>query len=112
VASQVAEFSVVDVPERERFEIRGGDEVLGFTEYRRRGDLIAFIHTEVDPGQEGKGLASRLISSALDAAREEGLSVLPFCPFVRGYITKHPDPYLELVPADLRAHFELPAAVG
>jgi predicted GNAT family acetyltransferase len=108
VARQVTEYKVVDAPERERFEIRAGDEVLGFSEYRRRGGLIAFIHTEVDPEHEGEGLASRLISSALEAVREEGLSVLPFCPFVRGYIAKHPDPYLELVPPELRAHFELP----
>ena len=85
-----------------------GDEVAGFTEYHRRGGLIAFVHTEVAPEYEGKGLASRLIAGALDASRDQGLAVLPFCPFVRGYIAKHPGPYLELVPTGLREHFELP----
>jgi uncharacterized protein len=108
VTSDVAQYTVVDAPEQERFEIRIGDEVAGFTEYHRRGGLIAFVHTEVAPEHEGKGLASRLIASALDASRDQGLAVLPFCPFVRGYIAKHPDPYLELVPAGLRKHFELP----
>jgi uncharacterized protein len=109
VTGDVAQSSVLDAPEQERFEIRVGDEVAGFTEYHRRGGLIAFVHTEVPPEYEGKGVASRLISGALDAAREQGLAVLPFCPFVRGYIAKHPDEYLDLVPRDLRKHFELPA---
>jgi predicted GNAT family acetyltransferase len=108
VTSDVAQYSVVDAPDRERFEIRTGDEVAGFTEYHRRGGLIVFVHTEVAPEHEGRGLASQLITGALDAARDQGLAVLPVCPFVRGYIAKHPDPYLELVPAGLREDFELP----
>jgi predicted GNAT family acetyltransferase len=107
VTSTTADYAVVDVPERQRFEIRAGDRVAGFTEYRRHGGLIAFIHTEVDPEFEGKGVGSRLISAALDAARDQGLAVLPFCPFVRGYIRRHPEGYLDLVPADHRANFEL-----
>jgi predicted GNAT family acetyltransferase len=109
MTAEVVQYSVVDAPERERFEIRAGDDVAGFTEYHRRGSLIAFVHTEVAPEHEGRGVASRLISGALDVARERGLAVLPFCPFVRGFIAKHPDEYLDLVPRDLRKHFELPA---
>jgi predicted GNAT family acetyltransferase len=108
VTSAAAEYTVLDVPGRQRFEIREGDRLAGFTEYRRLGGLIALIHTEVDPAYEGKGVASRLISSALDTARQEGLAVLPFCPFVRGYIARHPDDYLDLVPAEQRRHFALP----
>jgi uncharacterized protein len=112
VTSDAADYVVADAPSRQRFEIRDGDRLAGFTEYRRRGDVLAFIHTEVTPGYEGKGVASRLISAALEVAREDGARVLPFCPFVRGYIAKHPDRYLDLVPADLRSEFELPAAAG
>jgi uncharacterized protein len=109
VTSDVAEYSVVDAPDRERFEIHAGDDVAGFTTYKLRRGLLALIHTEVAPEFEGRGVASRLISGTLDAARERGLTVLPFCPFVRGYIAKHPDRYLDLVPPDLREHFDLPA---
>jgi uncharacterized protein len=109
VTPDVAEYSVTDAPAKERFEIRAGDQVVGFTQYKRRGHLIAFIHTEVSPEYEGKGVASRLISAALDTSRKEGMAVLPFCPFVRGYIEKHPDEYLDLVPADLRKDFRLAA---
>lgn len=112
VRSEVAEYSVVDAPAKERFEIRADDDVAGFTQYKRRGHLIALIHTEVSPEYEGKGVARRLISATLDTSREQGMAVLPFCPFVRGYIEKHPDGYLDLVPADFRKDFRLPATAG
>jgi hypothetical protein len=35
--------------------------------------------------------------------------VLPFCPFIRGYIQRHPA-YLDLVPGDRRAEFQLASA--
>jgi predicted GNAT family acetyltransferase len=108
MTSDVAEYSVVDNPEAERFEIRAGGQLAGFTQYRRRPGLIAFIHTEVDPAFERQGVGSQLIASALDTARSEGLAVLPFCPFVRGYIQKH-HAYLDLVPAAHREQFDLPA---
>ena len=101
---------VVDARDRSRFEIRVDGEVAGFTEYRRRPGLIAFIHTLIDPRFEGQGLGSELVRTALSQARSEGLSVLPFCPFVRSYIGRHSE-YLDLVPEDARAEFELPAHV-
>jgi len=103
-----ADVRVVDEPERSRFEIRVDGDVAGFTEYRRRPGLIAFIHTLIDPRFEGRGLASQLVNTALSEARSDGLSVLPFCPFVRGYIAGHTE-YLDLVPEDMRAKFDLPA---
>lgn len=98
----------VDVPERNRFEIRLGDELAGFADYSRRPGLIAFTHTEIDPSYTGRGLAGRLIARALDGARADGLSVLPFCSFVSGWIEEHPGE-LELVPAQYREQFGLPA---
>lgn len=101
-----AEATVADVPERERFEISIGGEVVGFTEYHRGARSLALIHTEIDPAHEGEGLASQLIRSTLDTARAEGVAVLPFCPFVRNFIEAHKE-YLDLVPADRRAEFKL-----
>ncbi len=102
------DIRVVDAPDRARFEIQVDGEVAGFSEYRRRPELIAFVHTLIDPRFEGQGLASQLVRAALDEARAEGLAVLPFCPFVRGYIERHTE-YLDLVPEDMRAKFDLPA---
>src|SRR5579862_7221378 len=108
-AQTAAAVRVLDVPERSRFEIWIDDELAGFTSYRRRRGRIAFTHTLIDPRFEGQGLASRLVQTALSEARSEGLAVLPFCPFVRGYIARHSEEYLDLVPGDLRDAFELSA---
>ena len=104
------ETLVVDAPDRSRFEIPVYGEVAGFTEYRRRPRLIAFIHTLTDPRFEGQGRGSELVRAALSQARSDGLSVLPFCPFVRSYIARHTE-YLDLVPENVRAKFDLPAHV-
>jgi len=94
------------VQEGSRFEIRVDGETAGFAAYHRRPGVIAFVHTEIDSRFEGQGLASQLIKTALSQARAEGAAVLPFCPFVRSYIAGHSD-YLDLVPSDMRAEFQL-----
>jgi hypothetical protein len=48
------------------------------------------------------------VSAALDDARDNHLSVLPFCPYVRAYIADHLE-YLDLVPIKRRSSFRLPA---
>jgi uncharacterized protein len=97
---------VVDNPGADRFEVLVDDAVAGYVEYRRIGSSVAFTHTIVDPSFEGHGLGSTLARGALDATRKAGYPVLPFCPFMRGFIERHPA-YLDLVPAERRAEFEL-----
>ena len=97
---------ITDNPDQHRYEIRVDDELAGFVQYRRRPGLIAFIHTEIDQRFEGQGLGSELIRGALDAARSEGIAVLPFCPFVNSFIERHPE-YASLVPDEFRSEFGL-----
>ncbi|NJQ05252.1 GNAT family N-acetyltransferase [Streptomyces lonarensis] len=84
---------VRDVPELKRYEARvdGRTEVAGRAEYIRTPELIAFTHTEVEPGHEGQGVGSALVSHALDAARADNLRVLATCPFFAQWIARHPD---------------------
>jgi thioredoxin reductase (NADPH) len=98
--------TVTDASDRRRFEIAIDGAVLGFAEYRRRPGVISFTHTEIDPAHNGEGLGTLLVKAALDTARAEGLAVLPYCPFVQGFINRHRD-YLDLVPAERRAKFAL-----
>ena len=103
------ETTVTDDAAGERYVIAADGAVAGFVQYRSRPGLIAFVHTEVDAGMAGRGLGGMLIKGALDDARARGLAVLPFCPFVNGYIKRHPE-YQDLVPATYREGFGLPAA--
>ena len=100
---------VVDVPEKGRFEIRLDDRVVGLASYHVEGGTMTLPHTEVDPSVGGRGIGTALVAGVLDAARERGLHVLPYCSFVRHYIQEHPDT-LDLVAADDRPHFGLATA--
>jgi predicted GNAT family acetyltransferase len=79
-------------------------------EYRGRGPVRAFTHTEVREGFTGRGLASELIRGALDDVRSQGLHVIPICPFVKAFLAEHRD-YLDLVDARIRRAMNLPEPV-
>ena len=100
---------VRDAPAASRFEVLVDGRVAGYAQYRRTSSSVSFTHTVVDPEFEGRGLGSVLARGALDASREAGLAVLPFCPFIRGYIQRHPAD-LDLVPAGRRPQFGLAPA--
>jgi hypothetical protein len=89
-----------------RFEIWADEELAGFTTYVLRSRSISFLHTELEPRFQGRGLGQELVAAALRSARERGLEVLPFCPYVRGFIAKHPE-FLDLVPEQDRPRFDL-----
>ncbi|HEV7210462.1 MAG TPA: GNAT family N-acetyltransferase [Blastococcus sp.] len=101
--------TVVDVPERGRFEIRDGDRVVGLASYHVDDGVMTLPHTEVDPGIGGRGVGTALVAGVLTAARERGLHVLPYCSFVRHYIQEHPET-VDLVAVDDRPHFGLATA--
>ncbi|MFD3956196.1 MULTISPECIES: GNAT family N-acetyltransferase [Streptomyces] len=84
---------VDDVPEARRYEARvdGGSDVAGFADYIRTAELVAFVHTEVAPEYEGRGVGSALVRTALDEARAAQLRVLATCPFFAAWIARHPD---------------------
>ena len=100
---------VVDVPERGRFEVWVGDRVVGLASYHIDGTTMTLPHTEVDPSVGGRGIGTVLVAGVLDAARERGLHVLPYCSFVRHYIQQHPEE-VDLVAEDERPHFGLETA--
>ncbi|HKT06132.1 MAG TPA: GNAT family N-acetyltransferase [Rugosimonospora sp.] len=92
------DVKVVDNPDEGQFEIYAHGRRAGFVAYDLAPDRITFIHTEIDPEFNGRGLGGRLVAQALDMARERGLAVVPRCPFVKRFIERHPD-YADLVAA-------------
>ncbi len=86
-----------DNRDKNRYEIRVDGQVAGFAQYQLGHDSITFTHTEIYPGHEGAGLGSRLTRVALDDVKTRELRVVPLCPFIATYISRHPDDYLDLV---------------
>lgn len=86
----VNELEVKNNPERHRFEIVLDDKVA-MVGYRMAGNTIVFTHTEVPPEFEGMGIGSKLARHVLDYAKTQGYRVHAQCPFISGYISRHPE---------------------
>lgn len=73
-----------------RFEIEaeGGTATA---HYRLADGAMILHHTETPPHLRGRGIASDVVRGALEAARAQGLKVVPRCGFVRHYMAQHPE---------------------
>jgi len=84
---------ITDNVELQRFEAHLDGKLAGFAEYQLTDELMVFTHTEVDPAFEGNGVGSALAQFALDQLRDGSgtRKALPVCPFIKGWIQRHPD---------------------
>ena len=88
---------IVNNKAQHRFELTV-DVHMAAAHYTLAGGVITFVHTEVPSELGGKGIGSKLIQGALDQVRAAGLKVIAQCPFVKGWIGKHPG-YADLLQA-------------
>jgi predicted GNAT family acetyltransferase len=82
--------SVRDNPASHRFELDAEGQIA-YSEYRRANSVVTIMHTEAPKELNGKGIGSALVRGVLGLIRAEGAKVRPICPFVKGYIEKHPE---------------------
>jgi uncharacterized protein len=82
--------NVINESDRNRYVLETADG-QAIADYVISGNEIIFTHTNVPRAMEGKGIASRLIKTALSDSREAGMKVVPQCSFVRVYIDRHPE---------------------
>ncbi len=88
----MSDTQVTKNDDRNRFEIHTDDgRLAGFTEYAPGDGVRDFVHTVVKDEFEGQGIAGKLARGALDQTRAEGLKIIATCPFIKGWIGKHPD---------------------
>ena len=88
--SERSQFDVVHNEAAGRFEARL-PEGWCRADYRRVGNTLQMVHTEVPAQARGRGIAGRVVAAALDYAQANGLKVMPLCSYVRGYFQRHPE---------------------
>jgi predicted GNAT family acetyltransferase len=95
-----------DNPQENRFEaIIDGRTAVAM--YEVTPDVITFTHTRVPEALRGKGIANELAKTALAAARERGLRVIPKCTFFASYMKRHPETQ-DLLTPEARAQLAQP----
>ncbi len=96
--SELTDDATVTRDEAEsRYEVRLGDVLAGFTEFRldSRGRYV-FHHTEIDPAFAGRGLAKTLVAAAMTDAAARGDIVRPTCGVVVKYLRTNEVPGLTI----------------
>jgi uncharacterized protein len=90
--------TVVHDRDGSRFVLMRGDRQIGETGYRTLEDgALDFIHTEVDPDLQERGLGSKLVGDALDQVRTStDVRVVATCPFVKRFVAEN-DAYQDLL---------------
>jgi predicted GNAT family acetyltransferase len=81
---------VVNNELEQRFEIHDGGHVA-LLAYSKTPGRITYLHTDVPSELEGRGYGGRLAKEALEYAAREHLHVVLVCPFVRGFLSRHPE---------------------
>ena len=77
--------------ESDRFVIAVDGVDAGFAQFSEEGNQRTFFHTELDDAFAGQGLSGVLVQQALDATRTTGKRIVPVCPLVKHWLTKHPE---------------------
>jgi predicted GNAT family acetyltransferase len=67
------------------------DGLPGECVYRLDGAVMVLVHTEVDEGLQGRGVAGALVEAAVAHARAQGLKIRPACSYVRSWVHRHPE---------------------
>lgn len=84
-------FAVVDRPDRQRFELQLGGEVVGFASSSIRDDVVTITHVETELRHRGNGFAGRLMDGIVDDLRRSGRTIRPLCPYAAAYLRDRPD---------------------
>ena len=97
--------------ENHRYVVEVDGAIAGFTVYHMAGGRNIFVHTEIEPDYEGKGVGSALARYALDDVQSRDGTIVPLCPFIAGWIERHPE-YRVLIDQPLLDRINLRAQAG
>ncbi|MBK7410033.1 MAG: N-acetyltransferase [Saprospirales bacterium] len=83
-------YELIDNTEAKQYEFHVGESVARI-EYIKVQNKIYLTHTEVPAALEGKGIAGALVKAVLEEIDRQDLTLIPLCPFVAGYLSRHPE---------------------
>jgi uncharacterized protein len=81
---------VVHNAANQRFEMDVGGQ-LSVLEYTFKNHRLFLTHTEVPSALQSHDLGTKLAHAALEYARQNELTVVALCPFVKEYVGSHPE---------------------
>ncbi|ALG84567.1 GNAT family N-acetyltransferase [Gordonia phthalatica] len=78
-------------PDRDRYELWSGDELIGVEGYEHRPDgSVVLLHTVVTEKYGRAGFARLLVSSVLDELHDAGIEFVPVCTYVQKFLDRFP----------------------
>lgn len=89
------DLPVVDRRDESRFVLESDGHEAELT-YRVVDDQLRLLHTGVPEELGGRGIGGRLVRAAVERAGTDSLVIVPWCPFTRSWIEKHPDEVSEV----------------
>jgi predicted GNAT family acetyltransferase len=77
--------------ERKRFvrQLSGGEAYLAYS--ADDDGTLDLQHTVVPEAERGRGVGESLVRAAVDHARNEGVRIIPTCPFVQAWLDDNPE---------------------
>ena len=84
-------YKLIDNVALHQYEFRIGELIPRIEYIKTKNGEIYLTHTEVPSALEGKGVGSSLVRLALEDIERQQLRLVPLCPFVAGYVQKHPE---------------------
>ncbi|MEI9412416.1 GNAT family N-acetyltransferase [Mesorhizobium salmacidum] len=82
--------------QQHRFELPITSQAFAVAYYTLQDGKVALIHTEVPSEFSGQGIASRLAQGTFELLRKTGRKAVLKCPFMSGFVAKHPE-YTDVV---------------
>ncbi|WP_395365972.1 GNAT family N-acetyltransferase [Streptomyces sp. YH02] len=90
----MAELRIRDDRANGRLEAFEDDTYVGVIVYfvlTVEPHALVAVHTVVEDGHEGKGVAGALVREFYTIAAGEGVPVVPLCPYAAAWAERHPD---------------------
>ncbi|MDH6353966.1 putative GNAT family acetyltransferase [Dysgonomonas sp. PH5-45] len=84
-------YELIDNIAGNQYEFHVGEYLAKIEYIKTQKGEIYLTHTEVPIVLEGQGIGSQLVEKTLTDIEKKGLRLVPLCPFVAGYIRKHPE---------------------